>query len=80
MPRYEPTAGDLLRQLPHRAYKDDEIADACKDFAYVIGAVRVTVTLHPAPDRWRTIEVSHASIFSEEPNDGWDVSMSETEL
>lgn len=76
---YEATAGDVLRQLPRRLYTDDEIAEALKDFIYVTGGVGGSVTTHPAPDRWRTITVHHASIMSD-AKDGWDVEIKEESL
>jgi hypothetical protein len=79
--RYQETIGEALRRGHRRiGWTDAEIAEALKDLAYVLGAVRLTATLHPAPDRWHTVEVSHATIFTTEPNDGWDVATSETEL
>lgn len=69
-----------LDRVPRQFYSEREIAECLKDLAHILGAVRLTATLHPAPDRWRTIEVSHATIFTQEPNDGWEVAIGETEL
>lgn len=52
------------------------LAEQLKDQAYALGLSALKATHPTGPDRWRTVEVCHASIHSDAP-DGWDVTIEE---